>query len=197
LHDVLANSLAVMTVHASLAAELATCDVDAAEAAIREVETAGRRALEEIGPLIGALSGANGRGTEPRHGLADLPALADQYQRAGIVVELSLDGQAARLPAAVELSMYRIVQEGLTNALKHAPGSPVSVRLACRDTAVAVEIRNGVPVAPASTWRFGGHGLVGLRERVSLLGGAFEAGPTRDGSYLLSATIDLPVAESS
>jgi signal transduction histidine kinase len=197
-HDVLANSLAVMTVQASLAAELGIRDVDAAAQAIREVETAGRRALEDIGPLIGALAGAGGRGTEPRHGLADLPALADRYQRAGIAVELSLTGQDARVPAAVELSMYRIVQEGLTNALKHAPGSPVSVRLACRDAAVAVEIRNGVSVAPPpATWSFGGHGLLGLRERVSLLGGDLEAGPTHDGGYLLSATIEIPGAGSA
>lgn len=197
LHDVLANSLGVMTVQASLAAELATSDVEAAEQAIRAVENAGRRALEEIGPLIGALGGANRPATEPSYRIADLPALADQYQRAGIAVDLSLHGQPTRLPAAVELSMYRIVQEGLTNALKHAPGSPVSVLLACRAAGVAVEIRSGAPVTPTVSWTVGGHGLVGLRERVSLLGGALEAGPTRDGGYLLSATIDIPRAEAS
>ena len=196
LHDVLANSLSVMTLQASLAAEMAGCDLRAAERAMGEVETAGRRALDEIGGLIEALGGDERQSTEPRHGIADLRALAEQYQRAGIEVDLELAARQDRLPAAVELSTYRIVQEGLTNALKHAPGSPVSVRLACRDAGVAIEVRNGTPVRPIANWASGGHGLAGLRERVRLLGGSLEAGPTTDGGYLLRATIGIAGAET-
>ncbi len=92
----------------------------------------------------------------------------------------------------MQLAAHRVVQEALTNALKHAPGSEVRVRLACAGGAVAVEVRNGRAVAPALAVS-GGHGLAGLRERASLFGGRLDAGPTADGGFVLAAT--LPVDE--
>jgi signal transduction histidine kinase len=196
LHDVLANSLSVMVVQASLAAELVRGDPVAASAAVSEVEHCGRHALGEIGRLLRLIrDGAPESGVEPQHGVADVPALAEQYARAGLTIDLDMD-DVARLPIGVDLSTYRIVQEGLTNALKHAPGSPVRIRLARRDSDVAIEVRNGPAVAPRTAAAVpSGHGLLGLRERVTLFGGKLEARPTADGGFILAAKI--PVAEAA
>jgi signal transduction histidine kinase len=191
LHDVLANSLSVMTVQASLAADLVLEHPDHAEGAVAEVERSGRAALGETGRLL-RLIGDRGKdgGTQPQHRVADVQTLAAEYARAGLTIDLELEDVEPLSPAR-ELSVYRVVQEGLTNALKHAPGSTVRVRLVRRSDGVAVEIENSrarsngrVPVAS-------GHGLVGLRERVRLFGGSLEAQPNADGGFLLTATIPL------
>jgi signal transduction histidine kinase len=192
LHDVLANSLSVMIVQASLAADLVHGDPPSAQSAIDEVERSGRTALGDIGQLLRLIrAGADGAGTEPQHGVADLPALADEYARAGLAVDLQVDEAISRLPMGVELSAYRIVQEALTNALKHAPGSPVRVTLGRQGPKFAIEVRNKRAAAAAVAAVPSGYGLVGLRERVSLFGGELDAGPTPDGGFMLVAT--LPV----
>ncbi len=189
LHDVLANSLSVMTVQASLAADIAREDGDAAAAAVAEVERSGRVALAETGRLLRLISdGDEQTGTQPQNRLADVPALAAEYARAGLSIDMDLD-PGERLPPALELSIYRIVQEGLTNALKHAPGSPVRVRLVRRPHAVALEIENGRPRANGRVTVPSGHGLTGLRERVTLFGGSLSARPSADGGFRLAATI--------
>jgi signal transduction histidine kinase len=196
LHDVLANSLSVMIVQASLAADLVVGDPIGATAAVSAVEGSGRTALGEIGRLLRLIrDGAEGMGTHPQHGVADIPALADEFARAGLGIDLDLDGIASPLPIGVELSTYRIVQEALTNALKHAPGSPVRVRLARRESEVAIEVRNGPATSVTVTTAPSGHGLIGLRERVSLFGGNLDARPTADGGFVLAATI--PVAPAA
>jgi signal transduction histidine kinase len=191
LHDVLANSLIVMIMQASLAADLVVRDPLGASGAVSEVERSGRTALGEIGRLLRLIrDDANEAGTHPQHGVADIPALAEEYARAGLGIDLDVD-DVARLPIGVDLSTYRIVQEGLTNALKHAPGSPVCVRLVRRESGVAIEVRNG-PAAPGTAVAApSGHGLVGLRERVSLFGGQLDARPTGDGGFVLAATIPV------
>ncbi len=153
------------------------------------MQRAGRAALGETGRLLRLIEG-DGVGTHPQPGMADLPALADDYARAGLAIDLELDG-AGRLPIGVELSSYRIVQEALTNALKHAPGSPVRIRLARHGSELEIEVRNGRADSAALALVPSGHGLVGLRERVSLFGGTLDAGPTPDGGFVLAAT--LPV----
>ncbi|MGH3129999.1 MAG: histidine kinase [Gaiellaceae bacterium] len=193
LHDMLANSLSVMIVQASLAADLVGGDHLGATQAVSEVERSGRSALGEIGRLLRLIrDGANELGARPQHGVADIPALAEEYTRAGLLVDLDVDG-VALLPIGVDLSTYRIVQEALTNALKHAPGSAVRVRLAQGECEVAIEVRNG-PAASSVTAAAvaSGHGLVGLRERVSLFGGSLEARPTADGGFVLAAAIPVP-----
>ena len=196
LHDVLANSLSVMIVQASLAADLVEAEPEAAVAALGEVERAGSSALEEIGRLLQLVKDdAGGIGTHPQHCLEDLPALADEYERAGLAVDLEVADIGSALPLGVELSAYRIVQEGLTNALKHAPGSPVHVRLARHDSDIAIEVRNGRAAAAALAVVPSRRGLVGLRERVSLFEGELDAGPTPDGGFVLAAT--LPLQESA
>ena len=188
LHDVLANSLSVMIVQASLAGDLVAGDPAGASAAVSEVERSGRAALGETGRLLRLIRDGEA-GTHPQHGVADIPALAEEYARAGLGIDLDVE-DVVRLPIGVDLSTYRIVQEGLTNALKHAPGSPVSIRLARRESEIAIEVRNGPATARIATVP-GGHGLVGLRERVSLFGGNLEAQPTADGGFVLAATIPL------
>lgn len=192
LHDVLANSLSVMIVQASLAADLVSGDPVSAGSAVGEVERSGRAALGDVGRLLQLVrGGGDSAGTEPQHGVADLPALADEYARAGLGIDLELDEVAARLPMGVELSTYRIVQEGLTNALKHAPGSSVRVRLGRQGSQVAIEVRNGRATAAEVAAVPSGHGLVGLRERVSLFGGELDVGPTPDGGFILAATLPM------
>jgi signal transduction histidine kinase len=193
LHDVLANSLSVMIVQASLAADLASLDPMGAARAVGEVERSGRTALAEIGRLLRLIrDGAEDLGTHPQHSVADIPALADEYARAGLGIDLDLDGVVSPLPIGVELSTYRIVQEALTNALKHAPGSPVRIRLARQGSGLTIEVRNGPATSAALAGVPGGHGLVGLRERVTVFGGDLDAGPTVDGGFVVTAT--LPVA---
>src|SRR4029450_399850 len=126
----------------------------------------------------------------PQHGVADLAVLAEEYERAGLGVDLEVT-DVVGLPIGVELSTYRIVQEGLTNALKHAPGSPVRVHLARRAADVAIEVRNRTASPDAIASVAGGHGLLGLRERVSLFGGSLDARPTDDGGFVLAATIPI------
>lgn len=191
LHDVLANSLSVMVVQASLAADLVAGNPEAAAAAVAEVERSGRNGLGETRRLLRLdRQGTDGLEKRPQHGVADLPTLAEEYARAGLAVDLDVDG-VTRLPIGVELSTYRIVQEALTNALKHAPGSTVCVRLARRGSEVAIEVRNGPAAAGALLAVPGGHGLVGLRERVSLFGGTLDAGPASDGGFVLNATLPM------
>ena len=134
LHDVLANSLSVMIVQASLAADLVAQDPDGATGAVAEVERSGRAALGGTGRLLRRIrDGSDGAGTHPQRGVADLPTLAAEYARAGLGIDLELES-VERLPAGIDLSIYRIVQEALTNALKHAPGSPVLMPSVTRAT---------------------------------------------------------------
>jgi signal transduction histidine kinase len=134
--------------------------------------------------------GDKATGTRPQHRLADIPALAAEYERAGLRIDLDLDARD-RLTPAIELSIYRIVQEGLTNALKHSPGGPVRVHLARRPDAVALEIENGPPRSNGRPTVPSGHGLTGLRERVELFGGSLSARPSDGGGFVLSATIPV------
>lgn len=193
LHDVLAASLSVMSVQATLAAELVTGDTDAGAAAVTHVERAGRAALGEVGRLL-RLARSDAVGTEPNHRLADLPMLIADYTRAGLRVDLDT-GAVAHLPIGIGSSVYRVVQEALTNALKHAPGSTVRVTVSCAGPSVDVEVVNDPPPGPPARAVPSGHGLLGLRERVTLLGGRFQAGGTAAGGFLLAASI--PLAEDA
>ena len=193
LHDVLAHSLSVMVVQASLAEDLIARDAEGALGATREVQQIGRDALGETGRLLRLIrDDGDELGMQPQHTIADLSALADDYARAGLDVELVVDPAVRALPLGVGLSAYRIVQEALTNALKHAPGSRVSVRLERRANELAVEVENGSAAREPAVRVESGHGLVGLRERVALFGGTLRAGPTDGGGFRLVATLPTP-----
>jgi signal transduction histidine kinase len=193
LHDVLANSLNVMIVQASLAADLTLEDPDAAAGAVSVVEQSGRAALGETGRLLRLIHGTDEVATHPQHGIADIASLTEEYAHAGLGITLDMDS-GGRLPVGVDLSVYHVVREALTNVLKHAPGSPVHVRLARTRSQIGIEVRNGPTPKDRLATVPSGHGLTGLRERVSVFGGSLDARPTVDGGFLLIATMPIPEA---
>ena len=193
LHDVVAHRVSVMTVQAGAAKTVAANDPAGALRAMEAVEQAGRQALDELRHLLGVLRPrADVDELGPQPGLADVPRLVDQFREAGVDVSLTMDGAHAVLPARVDLSAYRIVQEALTNVLKHAgPGAHTEVRLNTDTRAVTIEVLDtghGGTTLPGS-----GHGIVGMRERTQLLGGSLDAGPCPGGGFQVVA--HLPVGE--
>jgi signal transduction histidine kinase len=193
LHDVVAHRVSLMTVQAGAAKAVAAEDPEAARQAMGAVEEAGRQALDELRHLLGVLRPeADPDGLGPQPGLADLPRLVEQIRRAGVDVSLATDGVPARLPARVDLSAYRIVQEALTNVLKHAgPGAHTEVRLGTDSRGIVIEVLDDgqateQDVEPTSG-RSAGHGIVGMRERARLLGGTLEARPRPGGGFRVVA----------
>jgi signal transduction histidine kinase len=189
LHDVIAHSMSVMTVQAGAAEEMLKVDPRRAAEPVRAVQEAGRQALVEMKRLVGVLREDDEElGLAPQPGLADLERLVAQVRDAGLRVTLRIEGEVRPLPLGVDLSAYRVVQEALTNALKHAGGAPVTVRIRYgpRDLQVEVEDEGRTPQV-----RAGGHGLVGMRERVGIFGGTFDAGPRESGGFAVRALLPL------
>jgi signal transduction histidine kinase len=187
LHDVVAHSLAIIAVHSSVGAHNAAARPQDAVTALEAINTASRSALGELRALLAVLrdSGAEGRALPS---LADLPALGEQATAGGVRVQTRVAGDVSAVPRAVGLSAYRIVQEAVTNAVKHA--APASVMADVRVTAgvAEVEVVNGPGSAGASAGGAGA-GLAGMRERVAAFGGTFTAGPTDDGGWAVRATL--------
>ena len=193
MHDVVAHNVSVMVVQAAAAERLVETDRERAGQAMGDVAATGRQALTEMRRLVGVLReepAADGMGPQP--GLADLRALADTVEDAGMQVELSVQGEERPLPASAALSVYRIVQEALTNSLRHA--GPARARVILRYLPDALEVQvsdNGIGGTPPSAEHgaTGGHGLIGMRERVALFGGELSAGPRPEGGYAVVARI--------
>ncbi len=191
LHDVLAHSVSVMTVQASAVRRLLKPEQEREREALLTVEETGRQALAEMRRLVGIMrTDSDTPALAPQPGLGTLPELVEQVRQSGLPVELTVEGTPVKLPAGVDLSAYRIVQEALTNTLKHAGPAHawVAVRYAGED--VEIEVANDGKSDNAGDG--GGHGLVGMRERVALCGGELESGPRPGGGYKISAR--LPVA---
>ncbi|WP_036339113.1 sensor histidine kinase [Modestobacter caceresii] len=191
LHDVVAHRVSLMTVQAGAAKTVAADDPVAAARAMGAVEEAGRQALDELRYLLGVLRpSAVTDDTAPQPGLADLPAMVARMREAGLDVDLDIDGVTCGLPARVELSAYRIVQECLTNVVKHAgPGARTGVRLTTEGRDLVVEVSDdgsGATSLPGA-----GHGIVGMRERAQLLGGSLDVGPRPDGGFAARARLPL------
>lgn len=191
LHDVVAHRVSLMTVQAGAAKTVAATDPAAALRAMAAVEEAGRQALDELRHLLGVLRPTSlPEAVQPQPGLADLDRLVEQSRAAGLEVSLARQGRLTGLPARVELSAYRIVQESLTNVLKHAgAGARTRVRLTGSGDALEVEVTDdgaGATVLPGS-----GHGLVGMRERALLHGGSLDAGPRAEGGFRVLARLPL------
>jgi signal transduction histidine kinase len=158
---------------------------------MREVISVGRESLSEMRRLVGAFGPAPDP-LAPPVGVGALPALVERIQAAGLPVRLTVDGSPANLPAGVEMSAYRIVQEALTNTLKHAgPGAQATVRLGLHPEHVDVEVTDDGAGPPADLSATRGNGLRGIAERVNLLGGALSTGTTPGGGFALRA--HLPV----
>jgi signal transduction histidine kinase len=192
LHDVIAHGMSVMVVQAD-AARHGTTDPEAA-AALRAIEDTGRESLREMRRLVGLLRDGDGESDDlcPQPGLADLPSLVQSVHRAGLSVDLCTEGEAPALAPGVDLAAYRIVQEALTNTMRHAGPARATVRLTYERHGVELEITDsgrGNGRAPST----GGRGLVGMRERAQLYGGRVDAGPGERG-YVVRAwlPIDAP-----
>lgn len=187
LHDVIAHALSVIVLHASVERDVAG-DVASARDALATIETAGREALGELRRVLGLLRAAE---EEPRAGIERVPELVERARAAGLDAVLCVDGEATQLPVDLEASVYRIVQESLTNALKHAPQARVEVALRYRGEELEVEVRDDGNAA-RSTATAGGYGLLGMRERVRLYGGELAAGAEPGGGFRVRAR--LPIA---
>ena len=201
LHDVLGHEVTVIALQADAAAAALAVAPDRAAAPVAAIQASAAEALAEMRRTVGVLradeEACDGETTDlrPQPGLADLPSLVEQSRGAGARVELTLCPPPGPVHASVQLAAYRVVQEALTNARRHAPGAPVTVRVVADGDAVVVEVIDSGAPAPSAGTTGSGFGLVGMRERVRLLGGRLDAGPVGDGGYTLTARlpIDLPV----
>ncbi len=160
--------------------------------ALRSIETTGRQALTELRRLLGLLRDVEGGPSlAPQPSLQYLDELLAQIRGAGLPVELTVEGTPTALPQGVDLSAYRIVQEGLTNTLKHAGADRVCVLVRYAPAVLEIEISDDGRGHPDSAGNGGGHGLVGMRERVALYGGELRAGRGEDGGYVVRARLPL------
>jgi signal transduction histidine kinase len=196
LHDIVAHHLSVITVE-SEAARLTSPGLSAdAAGRFEAIASTAREALTETRRLLGVLREDNaGRADRaPQPGLDDLDDLIEKAQATGTPIRLVREGTVARVPLSVDLAAYRIVQEALTNARRHAPGANVDVEVCYRDNALSVHVRDDGPGAPNGA-AVEGHGLMGMRERVTLAGGTFSAGAAEGGGFEVLAT--LPTLETA
>ncbi|WP_020666975.1 sensor histidine kinase [Amycolatopsis nigrescens] len=188
LHDVVAHSMGLIAVRAGVTNHLHDVRPVQARDALELIENTSRDALTEMRHLLGVLRAENGPEPTaelgPVPGLAGLPELAGRAAMAGVRVELRTDG-VPRLPEGVELSAYRIVQEALTNVIKHAAPAQCLVAVDGRGGELRIEVTDDGPGARMLPARPGGHGLIGVRERVAMYGGEFAAGPRPEGGFRL------------
>jgi signal transduction histidine kinase len=189
LHDVVAHALSVIVVQAGAADDVFAVEPRLAREPIRAIDAAARAALADLRRVLGVLQ--DDAAYAPQPGLGDLDALVEQVRATGLGVALEVEGSVRRLPATVDLSAYRIVQEALTNTLKHAHASRVIVRVGYGDT-LRLEVRDDGLGSGNGGGQ--GSGLIGMRERVALLGGTLEAGPDPGGGYRVAASIPAGVS---
>jgi signal transduction histidine kinase len=204
LHDVIAHQLSAIAVQAGAARLAAPGDPHAAPAAIAAIERQARIGLTELNSLVRELrlAGDTDPGLSPPLRLDGLAALVERAAASGLRAELRVEGEPRPLPAAVELAGYRVVQEGLTNAIRYAAGAAATVRLAYRDDGIMVEVADDGPAAPsgqgprapsgAVALQGGGIGLAGLKERARLLGGQLEAGSAAERGFVVRAFLPGP-----
>ena len=194
LHDIVAHDVSMIVLQAG-GERRALATIDAATEptsqtadVLRTIEETGRNALGEMRRLVDVLRSDAARPLAPETGLAELPTLIKRIHESGLPVELHVQGSPRSLPAGLDLSAYRIVQEALTNALKHGGGGRTDVWIRYQPEAVELEIQDvgGTPVKPVDS---GGHGLVGMRERVELYGGRLETGSAPDGGFAVRAIL--------
>jgi signal transduction histidine kinase len=195
LHDIVAHAVSVMVLQVGAVRHKLPDSLADDRDALNDVERAGRTALAEMRRLLGAMRD-DGDEAElvPQPGLDGLDSLREEVARAGLPVELHVDGEPFPLPRGIELSAYRIVQEGLTNVLKHARATKADITVRYRPGEVQLEVRDdGVG---SSTTDGLGHGLVGIRERVKIFGGEMSAGSTNGGGFVLSTRLPLSASRA-
>lgn len=190
LHDVTAHSLSVIAVQSGAAAHVIDRDPAEARRSLVAIRETSREALQELRAMLGVLRGAEESAPlTPTGGVARIAELVRPLEEAGHAVACSVTGDVGDLPALVDASAFRIVQEALTNVLRHAPGAAVTVAVRLEDDTLVLEVANdGGPVEA----RDEGHGIAGMRERVAALGGSFEAGPRPGGGWRVAASLPVP-----
>ena len=184
LHDVVAHGVSVIAVQADAAEAALADDPERAAKPLEAIRGSAHDALAEMRRMVGVLGETHERGPQP--GLAQLPAL---IERAEVPVTLQLEGEPVAVPASLDLTAYRIVQEALTNVRKHAGGAPTTVRIAWRPDALELSVRDH---GPGPNGHGDGHGLVGMRERVRIHGGRLSTGPVGGGGFEVLAELPLP-----
>jgi signal transduction histidine kinase len=190
LHDAVAHSVSMIVIQAG-AERRVLGDIDGStREVLQTIEQIGRSALTEMRRLVGMLRTDAADRLAPQPTLADLPTLMTQVREAGLPVEFRVDGESRELPVGIELSAYRIVQEALTNALKHAGGAHAAVSVRYGPDSLELEIADD-GAGTAADVPGGGHGLAGIRERVTLYGGKFDASARRDGGFAVRVLLPL------
>jgi signal transduction histidine kinase len=190
LHDVIAHNVSMMVVLAGAERRVLDGTGSSTRDVLEGIEGTGRAALNEMRRLVGMLRSDGGDSLAPQPGLQDLPTLVAQVQDAGLPVELQVDGDWSTVPVGIQLSAYRIVQEALTNTLRHAGDARATVRIRYAPHLLDLEISDDGRAADLSA-SDGGHGLIGMRERVALYGGRLSAGRRPEGGF--SVRVLLPV----
>lgn len=192
LHDLVAHNVSVMVVQAGVERHSLPEDQAATRETLSSIEQAGRQALVEARRLLGVLrQGGEAEGLEPQPSLSQVEALVKQVERAGLPVTLNVEGEPVALPAGVDLCAYRIVQEALTNALKHAGPAHAEVSLRYGTGGLDIDVSDDGRGSGSTNGSGAGHGLIGMRERVALYGGQLETGPRAGGGFQVHAHLPL------
>lgn len=194
LHDVVAHHMSVIAVRAETAPFRIPDLPEAVKDDMAETSAIAREALTEMRRLLGVLRGADADPERvPQPGMDRLEGLVAAVEGAGLTVDVRVEGDQRPLPPAMELSAYRILQEALSNALRHAPAAPAAVEVRYEAERLRLRVRNDRPRVPGANPVVGaaGHGIVGMRERAAMLGGTLSAGPTSDGGYMVEAVLPL------
>ncbi len=191
LHDVVAHEMTVATIQSAAAQRLMGVDDEEARKAAREAEQAGHDGLVELRRLLGLLRTDEPAGRTPQPSLTQLGALVDQMVEAGLHVDVDIEGEPRMLPPGMDLNAYRIVQESLTNSLKHGgPDTTATVTITYRPEMVDIKIvDDGRGAASSLIDSASGHGLISMRERATALGGSFDAGPRHGGGFRVATSI--------
>jgi YD repeat-containing protein len=195
LHDVVAHTMATINVQAGVAAHVLADRPDAAAQALNSIKAASKDGLRELRAILNVLRQADDADlTQPAPGLAQLDTLIAGTAQAGLATSLRVTGEARPLPAAADLAAYRIVQESLTNAIRHAGPATATVSLSYDDAGLRIEVADtgrGSGASHAAGSEGSGHGLIGMRERAASVGGVVQAGPAAEGGYRVTARLPL------
>jgi signal transduction histidine kinase len=189
LHDIVSHALSVVAVQADAAQAALEHKPQLAQAPLATIRSSAHQALTEMRRLLGVLRNEFDESErEPLPGMAQLPVLVERASAAGVIAEVHVEGQSVSLPPSVDLTCYRILQEALTNAAKHAAGAHVLITLCWRDDLLDIRVRDDGP-GPVGSPSPDAHGLVGMRERIRIHGGRFESGAAPGGGFEVRASL--------
>ncbi|HYK71267.1 MAG TPA: sensor histidine kinase [Streptosporangiaceae bacterium] len=194
LHDVVAHSMATISVQAGVAEHVLAANPAATADALRAIRLASRDGLRDLRAILAVLRQADEADpVEPAPGLAQLDTLVGRADQAGLATTVHREGAARPLPSGIDLAAYRIIQESLTNVFRHAGPATATVLLRYNDSALRIEVSDtGRGIAPGADSQGTGHGIIGMRERATAVGGTLEAGPALAGGYQVVAVLPLP-----